>query len=406
MKHLSFIVILILYFKFNIQAQIFEYDLIFTFNDYPIAKNNLSGIGNLGFDSHESLYNPKYNSENENKLAIYLSSNSIINYTAKIPSTDAEVFKGEFIMWPNLSLQYNIDKYSFYIQYFNELLLKNRAVGTWSFHIPSFNGERSITSPEPEFLISNNELQLAVSRKIMKGFSISVGILTNIFRNKQIFGSIVKEISSNFLDNIQILGSINYNSGSISLYLLGKSQAGPLHLNPEIIDLNEDIKFYNNAIISYPGYLGYGIQYKIINPLKISIEMQHEFFNTVYDYKYKRVPYVEPWDRSGKFSKNIFNNEIIIGLNYFTPINLSVGLMYSKYLKYDVDVNNLLNYINPLPKYDNINFYDFSCEYFYANWSIYLRYQVSSTGYKKIPGERDRKDTYQLAILGLGFMLE
>ena len=379
------------------------------FPNYTIAKNNLLGIGNLGFDSEDAFYNPKYNFLNQNEVAIFLSTNSLISSTSKLDINNKQVdlFNGKFITSPNISLQYTYYEYTFFIQYFNDLLLKNFApISTWSKHFYTLNGERQYSAREPEFLIANQVFQIAISRKIIDDLSISIGLLTNFYQNKQTYGDLTEDISSDNFDNYQILGTINYNSNIFSLYLLYKSQVDPKRLGPEMIKLNDEIEYYNNSIVSFPGILGYGLQYQIWAPVKISLEMQHEFLNTKFNYEYNRAPY-EVWDRSGEFSHNIFNNKIIFGINYTSPIDLEIGFLYSKYLKYDIDVDKRINYFPPLPKLDNINLYSLSFEYTYLKWLFNLAYQNSSAEYYRAEfsegAAQSTNNNYQSLKVGLGY---
>lgn len=408
MKVLFKALLLLTFSLFNTYAQISEYTFVPIFPNYPIAKNNVLGIGNLGFDSKEAFYNPSYTSDSQYGLSIFISNNTQIYSNSKIKEYAGEVdkFKSKFITVPNISLQYNFGNYIIYLQYFNDLLLYNYAPsGTWIKEFYTFNGLYGLSVKEPEFLINNHLVQFAISMKIIKNLSASIALLSNIYQNKSVFGTFTEELNSEFLDNYQVLTAINYSANPISLYLLFKSQTDPQRLGTEIMKVDNEIKYYNNSLVSYPGNLGYGIQYCIYEPLKLSLEMQHEFLNVNYKYEYKKAP-SEVSDFSGEISHKIFNNKINLGVNYLTPIDLSIGFLYSTYLKYDVDVNKTIKYLHALSKIDNSTFYVLTFEYRYYNWLLNLGYQFSEANYdnERFDGNLSRKDIYQSLKLGVGYV--
>lgn len=390
-------------------GQISEYTFSELFLEHPIGKNNLRGIGNFGFDSFEQFYNPSKDENDSLTLDISLSGNYVLSSKVKLDyNSGPELFKNTLALTPNLSIKYNCNNFSLFLQYFNNLMYNNESTaGTWSYTRHTFNGDRSFSTTGPKFCMSNQVLQGVASAILMNGLSFSIGVSTNIYKNSEDFNSnFISELSTEIFDNIQYLVSLNYKSDKINSYFLYRTQSDPQQFGKnDVIKISDDFQFYNNSIISFPGSIGYGIQIVPINGLKLSVEMEHEFLKTTYDYKYKKMPY-ESWDWSDKFSYSIFNNKIVLGINYHTPFSLVAGLAYSKYLKYDVNINQGYNYFPSLPKIEGLEYILFGFGYDFSKFYVQLDYQHSFASYKNnFEGYGARKFYYNLIKVGLNYRL-
>lgn len=390
-------------------GQISEYTFSELFLENSIGKNNLNGIGNIGFDSYDQFYNPNKNGKDSSTLEISLSGNYVLSSKVKLDyNSGPELFRNTHSLTPNLSIKYNYNNFSFFLQYYNSLMYNNESTaGSWSFTRHTFTGDRSFSITGPKFCMSNQVLQGVASAILINGLSFSIGVSTNIYKNAEDFNSnFISELSTEIFDNIQYLVSLNYKSDKINSYFLYRTQSDPQQFGKnDVIKISDDFQFYNNSIVSFPGSIGYGIQVAPINGLKLSVEMEHEFLKTTYDYKYKKMPY-ESWDWSDKFSYNIFNNKIVLGINYQTPFCLVAGLAYSKYLKYDVNINQGHNYFPLLPQIDVPEYILFGFGYDFSIFYAQLDYQHSFTSYKNnYDGYGARKFYYNMIKVGLNYRL-
>lgn len=80
----------------------------------------------------------------------------------------------------------------------------------------------------------------------------------------------------------------------------------------------------DRARISFPGMLAYGLQYKALLPLKLSLQLAHEIGN----YQDVRI-------KDDNQSRSIFNTEAIAGANVRLLRNIELGALVCCYVQYE-----------------------------------------------------------------------
>ncbi len=348
------------------------------FGESPQAITRSTGIGNYGFDSEEGFFNPT-DSNSKSEFLVGISSLMNIdggtyrtNRANESRSYSTNIFNNSF----DLFLKYKHKEYNFHLNYFTNLYLHQQGQNGFDalLFFKTYDGPLSILGINPEYQISNNVLQFAVSRKIGK-FTIAGGFLTNHYIYKIILDDPYSvELKTSFLENFQLLLSLNYEfKNFLRFYLLGRTASSEIELIPNINpNLSQIIREYK-LLVSFPGLVAYGVQYNILDDLKLSLEMCHDW-----------LPYNDDPNLFVRWHQELFTSEIILGVNYNIFDSWKIGAMYSTFLEYSsgVRLEHHVAYQGaeffPL---DKLRMYKAATSYKYKDWSVQLNYQYGVSEY-------------------------
>lgn len=325
-----FIILLVL--PICLFAQFTEYNTLFwgEYCDSPHAEIKQNGIGNFGFDSENSVFNPKFQ---ETKFKFSIS--SLIEIKSSKIEDDNEFYKSDFSLVPNINLGYKIGKYYFQVSHYYSKYTNTKATN-------GLTSAYNIQFGYLQYKLINQILQFSISKQVSNNISISAGILTNNFLYS-LTGTEYDDsfdLKLNYFEQFQFLSSINIQMKSHQkIYLLFKSQKSNLKLPP---DRFEEIHAFNgplnnNTRVSFPGLVTLGYQLKIHPNLKLSFESINQFLIAreeityiMYNISHQKIQH----------EHKIWNPEFVVGLNsdYFS--NIELGLLYSIYLNYDNNIRS------------------------------------------------------------------
>jgi len=209
------------------------------FGESPQAAVRSTGIGNYGFDSEEGFFNPhgsNYKSEFLVGISSLMNINSGVHRTNKENKTrkySTNIFDNSF----DFFLKYKHKDYDFHLNYITNLYFRQRGQNGLDALLlfETYDGPLSILGMNPEYFISNNVLQFAISRKI-SDLTVTAGFLTNryIYRINLDHPYSV-ELKTSFLENFQLLLSLNYKYEDVlRFYILGRTANSEIGLIPNI----------------------------------------------------------------------------------------------------------------------------------------------------------------------------
>ncbi len=322
------------------------------FREFPHAEIKNFGIGNYGFDPLENQYHPYYH-ENEfqppdfrddpfhetphhlDSIAnFYFSFRSNLNVAggrnSLVSSENVEAssgFKNAAQIKPNLFAKYWLNAFLLHFSYTNDYQLSLKQDGDAVTY--NFNFAR-VTADQQEVNISKSTLQLVASLLASPQLSLNLGLLTSRFDYTWDLGETNPvEYKAGLFKNFQYLFSISYQwSESFRYYLNFKSQKANFDLSEANLRLDNNVISLPIVFSSYYGNIGYGIQKSFWRRLKVSAEMRHQFLE-VNDTTGVSNPL------GGIDERHIWNNEIAIGANYQFSKRLKMGVLYTRFLKYD-----------------------------------------------------------------------
>lgn len=354
----SIILIILFIFINNTFAQFIQPSRIGLYDEVYTSSNISYGIGNIGFDTKLSSYNPNYFRFNNTFNATVIGNTNISSgreYSHK-HNTDGIVKYSEnkFDICPTIGLNYKLDDFLFSLDFTNDIFF-SRNLEVVEFSLSTSSGTYLIRYDKPDLNISNNILQLSVAKKISESFSMAVGLLTNRFnyslQNNSSIESALNdyEISSDLFSNFQFLFAINYNyKNRNAAYLLFKTQNTEVAMTPSEMNISNSIVIDNWSEINFPAIVGYGLQIGELEKIKFSLEMYHKMI-----FKENNV--------------NVNTTTINLGANY-NPIDpLYFGVLFSYPLKLKQSVK-----MNPAG-------YTWDYNYFLAEPSNRFNFSVTST---------------------------
>ena len=382
-KIFSMILILL---PINIYAQYINYS---PFNYYteisPTEKYQTYGVGDYGFDSKINYFNPNYFSQ---KKEFYINIFGIINVAShkgyNINFGYPVIVNNKIHFLPNISIGFKTGDYLINLIYINDFQFDSKVSATPNnseLRFYTSNGVYSIYPSNLNLEITNNILQLSLARKLGDNFSIAAGVITNSFSYNldfdnstalSIFSSHYSfNLNSGFFSNLQFLTSLDYiNPDGVSFYLVFKSQGYHNKLNPSTLFMNDSIGIKNSSEINLPGHLAYGIQFHIINRLKMSIEMLNEF--------------VAP-------KSNTFDTKFSLGFNYLLLNSLHLGMIGGVYIHKAYATNMfpdgaINNYMYSPKQAQNPFEIIISAGYEIHNMNFNAGYQYTNASYKAYGG--------------------
>ena len=152
------------------------------FGESPQTSIRSTGIGNYGFDSDEGFFNPLYSNYDSEFIAGFstlMNTNSGVYRTNKANESrrySKNIFDNSF----NFFLKYKHKNYAFHLNYFTNLYFRQRGQNGFDTLLlfKTYDGPLSILGINPEYIISNNILQFALSRKF-NNLVLTTGFLTN-----------------------------------------------------------------------------------------------------------------------------------------------------------------------------------------------------------------------------------
>jgi len=348
------------------------------FGESPQAAVRSSGIGNYGFDSEEGFFNP-HGSHYESDLIVGISSlmniNSGIHRTNKENKTrkySTNIFDNSF----DFFLKYKHKDYDFHLNYFTNLYFRQRGQNGLDALLlfKTYEGPMSIIGMNPEYIISNNVLQFAISRKF-NTLTITGGFLTNRYIYKiNLDHPYSVELKTSFLENFQLLLSLNYKYEDIlRFYILGRTANSEIELIPNIKSNNSQIISSYKLLASFPGLIAYGVQYNLLEDLRLSLEMCHDWL------RFNDDP-----DLFVRWNQELFTSELILGINYNIFENWKIGLLYSNFLEYTsgVRLEHHVAYQGAVFfPIDKLQMYKAATNYNFKSWTIQLNYQYGVSEY-------------------------
>ena len=329
MKIILFIIITFTSFVFSqVIEDAYSNGTIPTLSDAEIK--NFSTVG-YGFDPIGNSYNPhNIGMDSSSNLLFLLGLNTNIDGAFK---SHSQRLRGNVsTVTPSILLSYHNDVYLISLSYTNDYLvdLKNLSASA-SYILEGKKGNYRFSSNNFEEKIIKNTFQLSFSYLVDSSLSLTLGILSP--ETKLLF-DIHQDISpfiyKNMLfESLQYFCSMNYKIiPKLQCYFLFQSQSVNREFNPEIIEYNHDqIILQLKGIVSYFGRISYGLQTFLVNNLKLTFEMRHQFMER--DGNFGEPPYLNYRYNS------VWNNEFIIGASYAFYNHFNIGVLYSNYIKYD-----------------------------------------------------------------------
>ncbi len=345
------------------------------FCETPYAEILQNGIGNFGFDNCNQIYNPSFSNEFDRFMLnignnIDVSSNRSGSYNLEHSDiTQIDYYnESQISKIPNLSLAFKKGNYQFQINHRCTKKLnaisKKKEYGYYYQNIQL-----------------NNLIQISLSREFIGNSSISIGALTNSYKYAHYFyssfGDVDKmEVSTSYLDQFQYFISYNrvYNQ-KLKSYIYFKTQNTKIKLSPKSFDEYSD----NNSMVSFPGIICLGVQYQFFQNIKVSFESLNDFIFTN-----EKLSYYDSMNDNTiafNYKHKIFNPKISFGTNMKLTNKFSIGCLYTKYLKYDMEIYSLQNHHpkRSYYKYNKPSFLNFSIQYHFNNFNFIINYQYSSS---------------------------
>lgn len=241
-------------------------------DNYFASKVFQSGIGSLGFDNEQNFFNPHYQTR-LNDLRIMISGNYLKQYS------DRHILMGlnkesSPVILPDLTASYRMQDYLFQLHFANTILMDNKYVYTeWA----------STAMTVQEVKVSNYEFQFDVSRLISEYVSLTAGLSTDYYYNSSTFSSFknVYKIIYSLKPGTaaKYSASINYdNLNGLKFYIFFKSMIYRAEMDERYYRIN-NVRVRTGGNINYPGILSLGVQYKLWNPVRLSLEYYEEYFS-------------------------------------------------------------------------------------------------------------------------------
>jgi hypothetical protein len=379
MKKQIYLTIFLLNITCIAQSQIMENNCFdFFFGGKPESEMKMYGIGSLGFGEWGNNYNPKYL---ELPQSIIIKGGILYSMTGNtyeflMNKSDDEIYKNNTRVLPSIDLFFKAEDWLFQIDYFYSTYSDATPIGgTFTFVFPNKSGSKyyRIISQDPQFQLMNQRLQFAISKRVTDDVSMGLGIIFNGTNQIIDFNTSADkwEYSTSMFDYPQFLASINCILDPVNIYFLCKTQRTELSSKASSFQINGDDIETNIPFVSYPGLVGYGIEYNIKENLSVSLEMAHHY--CVEDIK----RWIDQW-RSLHVHQDMWNNEIILGIKYTPLNNVSLGVLYDSYLKYDrIGLADEIIYDTPLPQVESLKYCVVSASYDSKLFSVLLQYQYS-----------------------------
>lgn len=372
------VILFLLVIPFYVLGQFIDSNPVGLGNDqFPQAQVKSYGIGNLGFDVCDFIYNPKYIYSQEH-FHVYTS----FNYNTKshreykTHNYNYNLSDGINSWGPTFDLKIVYKDYNFNLIYSNLIFFDQQIKGTYSYGFETSEGIWKITIGDPINEVAHKIFQFAISKRISQYLSFSIGIRSNYFMSRINSPTTIEfiDFQTKLIDNFQYLLAMNYVHSSYKLYFLVRTQNSLVNLKGEGFIDGYKILFENDPYVSFPGLIGYGFQYQILKDIKLSLEISHEYLSSV-----GRIYY-------GKTIKGhgIFNSEMSLGINYSLLTMFKLGLLYSHYLKYDDEIglgSETGNSAFPHAEITNPWSVVFSIKYIYRNFEVSGYYQYSYVKY-------------------------
>ncbi|MCK4688647.1 MAG: hypothetical protein KAT66_10990 [Candidatus Lokiarchaeota archaeon] len=325
---------ILLFLPICLMAQFTEYNLLYydLFCDSPYADIKQTGIGSFNFDKFNLLNNKTYE---ESKLQISVNFLVDVNSSRLCKESheiyeieEYQMFSNDLKISPEFFVRYNINNYSLEIKnYYSKYLNPKQAEGQLYTKI--------------NFHISNQVLEFSIIKNINNNIFASAGILTNNFNYSINWTNFNIEALSQtkYFDQFQFTGSFCYLFNSkLRVYFHFKTQKSKVKLSPSKFDLpniSENL-IENNTVVSYPGLLAFGVQKTFITNLNISFEVLNHF---LFANEHFTIHHLSGIDRTYDYKHSTWNPELALGLNYSKIKNLQFGVQYSRYLKFDNEIN-------------------------------------------------------------------
>lgn len=385
----KFFITMVLFFTYNVLPQYITHSTLRLFNYTPTSEIYLGSAGSLGFSSELKSYNPNlFNASSILQVGLF-SLNGVFSsryFYESYPKTEKKTSSGNFLMAPNFFIQYKTGIFLFGLTFYNSVLFNRKILQPNRFEVSSpTSGDYVIDIANSHLNIRNDVLQFFISKKIWEHFSLTFGFLTNSYNYKLDINNETNnqyEIYSRFFTNQQFLFSVNYvDSSALSFYILYKTQQLEKSLDPEQLKFSNTLNVANYSKINYPSALEYGLQINKLNPINISIEMQHVFIL-----------------KNGAVKNN--NTIMAIGLNYrLNDLLLGAVLLYKTkidpFINQDVFGGSV--YGSGIRSDNNFNLL-FNSVYNWDKTTFSFGYQISKLG----AGD-NYKDISHYILLGLSY---
>lgn len=349
------------------------------FGQSPQTAIRSSGIGNYGFDSDEMFFNPR---SSDIKSDFILGISALFNVNSGLYRTNSsrvETRRYSTNIDDNafdFFLKYKHKDYDFHLNYFTNLFFRQKGQNGLDvlFFFETYNGPQNLLGLNPEYYISNKTMQFAVSRKF-DSFTLAAGFLTNRYIYKIVLDDPYSvELKSNFLENIQLLISLNYNyENLLRFYLLGRTENSEIELIPDIHSIETSLISRYKLLVSFPAMVVYGIQYNLIGELKLSVEMCHDFLTTNND----------P-DLFKRWGQKLSTSEMILGINYTLFGTWQIGALYSRFLEYKSGVRFESHVVYEGAVFfpiETLQMYKLATSYKYKDWALQANYQYGVSEY-------------------------
>ncbi len=165
----------------------------------------------------------------------------------------------------------------------------------------------------------------------------------------------------------------------------------------DVSEFDKKIIWDKKGIVSFPGEIAYGIQYRIY-PIALSLEIVHEYL------------YFNDREIDDKEYTDVFNTEIIAGTNLHLFDSFLMGFVASYYLRYDTHTK----YPTPSPSDDDAYtkrekpiMLGLSGKYIYSKFIFDFSYQYGLENYILQDAEElwALRDSAHFFTLGLGISL-
>ena len=379
-------------------AQLIELNpLSLGFDHVPQSKMISRGVGSVGFDNADHVYNPKYNFTTKyvSFSASYLSDikteSDLIVHSNSYPITE----NLDNTSW-DLGLQLKFLSFNLNVNYFNNIIFHQRFLHNITKTLESDKGNITLALENTLHQITHRIIQFSLVKNLSEHSSLAIAILTNNFEyqmnsenNKSLF-----DYSEPFFGNIQYLASYNHSFPFFDFYVLLRTQNSLEKLETSGYIYKDNRQYTHKPYISFPGNFGYGVQFKVTSGLTSSIEMKHEFLFTEDDaIVFKRYDYTT--EREHYKGLSIFNTELNWGIKYniLTYVDLGLLLNYSLDNDYQILTDSDEDYF----KYKIDQYYTLipSLRFTYNFLALSFYYQYTKLTYENLANTH-REDVSQL----------
>ena len=403
-------IVVVLLISTSVQSigQIVERPPFNMFTEFPQAELRGYGRGSLGFDASMNTYNPHYLSPEGADYRLLVGANVGFAGRRTYPpqgelstSFDADKFTNPInptigaILWSGRSM--------FQLCYYQDYGIKDHETGSTSY---GFGNLYRVSSRERDIRLRQCTFQVAFSHSILPSCSVTVGLLTKGFRYEWDIKSIPPVVyEHNMFEHFQgVVGIMVSPLENLQSYLTLTSQNSRIDLSDGVFRFPAGILVYPTLTkISYYGNIGYGVQVGVLQQLKLSVEMRHQFLEDSSDV-------IESDGFIAYGERHIWNNEITVGAHTSILSTVQLGLRYSRFLKYDnrkgmirtssSGMNSTMSIQNPysLAVVSQVTLGDLSME---------VAYQYAKAGYE-YQGQTAISDAVHSAsvLIGYSFSLE